>query len=155
MHFAEACRILQIDPNSNPSDSVIKESYRKLSLKWHPDKNVNKDDTGKKLAEDNFKQVNEAYQTLTKNNCAPVSHNFQNPNAFHVFGNIFQHMNSHRVHPAEMAHFDVFSQLNKDMGQNHFVQSVETSTMIRNGKQITRRITKINGKIVKEEVIGI
>ena len=37
----------------------IKKAYRKLALKYHPDKNP-----GDKKAEENFKQVSEAYYTL-------------------------------------------------------------------------------------------
>lgn len=41
------------------NEQEIKSAYRKLSLKYHPDRNP--DD---KVAEDKFKEVNEAYQTL-------------------------------------------------------------------------------------------
>lgn len=41
------------------SDDDIKKSYRKLALKYHPDKNP-----GDKVAEDKFKEVTEAYETL-------------------------------------------------------------------------------------------
>lgn len=39
----------------------IKEAYRKLSLKYHPDKSEEKD---KKRAEDRFKELNNANQVL-------------------------------------------------------------------------------------------
>jgi molecular chaperone DnaJ len=41
------------------SEQDIKAAFRKLSLKYHPDRNP--DD---KIAEDKFKEINEAYQTL-------------------------------------------------------------------------------------------
>jgi len=37
------------------TDKEIKKSYRKLAVKWHPDKNS---DPG---AEEEFKKINEAY----------------------------------------------------------------------------------------------
>ena len=39
----------------------IKQAYRKLAQKYHPDKNQ-----GNKAAEDKFKEINEAYEVLGK-----------------------------------------------------------------------------------------
>jgi len=41
----------------------IKKAYRKLALKWHPDRNQ-----GKKDAEEKFKQISEAYEVLSDDN---------------------------------------------------------------------------------------
>jgi DnaJ-class molecular chaperone len=41
------------------SDDEIKKAYRKLSLKYHPDRNPNEDTSGK------MKEINEAYETLS------------------------------------------------------------------------------------------
>ncbi len=46
--------------NKNASDSDIKKAYRRLALKYHPDRNP--DD---KEAENRFKEVNEAYEVLS------------------------------------------------------------------------------------------
>jgi DnaJ-class molecular chaperone len=48
-------KILQVDKNAN--DEELKKAYRKLAMKWHPDKNP----TNKKEAEAKFKQISEAY----------------------------------------------------------------------------------------------
>lgn len=42
------------------SESDIKKAYRKLAMKYHPDKNK-----GNKEAEEKFKDINEAYQVLS------------------------------------------------------------------------------------------
>jgi len=44
----------------NASDAEIKKAYRKLALKYHPDRNP-----GDKASEDKFKQINEAYSCLS------------------------------------------------------------------------------------------
>ncbi|MCK5228111.1 MAG: DnaJ domain-containing protein, partial [Desulfobulbaceae bacterium] len=46
--------------NKNASDTEIKKVYRKLALKYHPDRN--KDN---KEAEEKFKQISEAYAVLS------------------------------------------------------------------------------------------
>ncbi|TKY48896.1 DnaJ-like subfamily B member 4 [Spatholobus suberectus] len=51
-------KILQVDRNANDDD--LKKAYRRLAMKWHPDKNPN----NKKEAESKFKQISEAYEVL-------------------------------------------------------------------------------------------
>lgn len=52
-----------LDVPRDSSDEQIKKAYRKLSLKWHPDKN-NQSEEKKLLAEKKFKEINEAYEVL-------------------------------------------------------------------------------------------
>ena len=51
--------VLGIAKSATPSE--IKAAYRKMALKWHPDRNPDK----KEEAESKFKEVNEAYQVLS------------------------------------------------------------------------------------------
>jgi len=46
--------------SKSASADEIKKAYRKLAMKYHPDKNK-----GDKEAENKFKEINEAYQTLS------------------------------------------------------------------------------------------
>ena len=47
------------------SENDIKKAYRKLAMKYHPDKFSNASEKEKKEAEEKFKEVNEAYQVLS------------------------------------------------------------------------------------------
>ena len=51
-------QILGVKRNANDAD--IKKAYRRLAMKYHPDRNP-----GDKAAEQNFKQVKEAYEVLS------------------------------------------------------------------------------------------
>ena len=42
------------------SDNDIKKAFRKMAMKYHPDKNP-----GDKVAEEKFKEINEAYAVLS------------------------------------------------------------------------------------------
>ena len=49
--------VLGVDRNANETD--LKASYRKLALKYHPDRN-----SGDKESEEMFKEASEAYEVL-------------------------------------------------------------------------------------------
>jgi curved DNA-binding protein len=57
MEYKDYYKILGVDRNA--SDEEIKKTYRKLALKYHPDKNPDNPE-----AEARFKEINEAYEVL-------------------------------------------------------------------------------------------
>lgn len=56
-------KILGVDKNVSADD--LKKVYRKLSLKYHPDRQSGKSDAEKKAAEEKFKDIAEAYDVLS------------------------------------------------------------------------------------------
>ena len=55
-------QVLGISPLA--SDDEVKKAYRALSRKYHPDANVN--NPNRELAEEQFKQVQQAYDSIMK-----------------------------------------------------------------------------------------
>ena len=57
MDYKDYYKILGVERNANKEE--IKRAYRKLALKTHPDRNPENS-----KAEEQFKEINEAYQVL-------------------------------------------------------------------------------------------
>lgn len=84
-------KILGIEKNASEDD--IKKAYRKLSIKWHPDKWVDKSEKEQKEAEEKFKEISEAYNVLSDkdkrakyDNPAPPMDDWVSMNPFDIFG---------------------------------------------------------------------
>tara|TARA_B100001250_G_scaffold411327_1_gene439715 strand:+ start:186 stop:629 length:444 start_codon:yes stop_codon:yes gene_type:complete len=119
--------ILGINKTANKEE--IKAAYKKLALKYHPDKNIN----NKEEAERKFKEVSEAYEILSDDQ---KKYNYergnniiiQNHNPFDIFDNIFKH------------HHQTFNDINinSHISVNSNFSSVNTSTQIIGNQKITR-----------------
>jgi len=59
MDFSEFYKVLELPTNA--SDDEVKKSYKKLAIKYHPDKNPDNQEE----AEAKFKKISEAYQALS------------------------------------------------------------------------------------------
>ena len=102
--------ILEIDKNSDENE--IKKSYRKLAVKWHPDKNPdNKDDAEKK-----FKEISEAYQVLSDPQKKEIYDNYGIEGLKNNNNEQQQHFNS----PNDI--FKMFFGANRNPFPNHFFE---------------------------------
>jgi len=109
-------KILGIDKSA--SDKEIKKVYRKLAMKWHPDKNPN----NKEHAEKKFKEISEAYTVLSDKEQKKIydrygkdgldghsdeggfkraSSGFRNINPEEIFAQFFGSRNPFTVHDSE------------------------------------------------------
>ncbi len=57
-------KILEIDPSS--SNEEVKKAYRRMAMKYHPDKVSHLGDEFRKTADEKFKKVNDAYEKIKK-----------------------------------------------------------------------------------------
>jgi DnaJ like chaperone protein len=57
-------KILEIDPSS--TNDEVKKAYRRMAMKYHPDKVSHLGDDFRKTADEKFKKVNEAYEKLKR-----------------------------------------------------------------------------------------
>lgn len=125
--------ILGVNQNSDIRD--IKKAYRKLALKWHPDKNQE----NKTVATNKFKQITEAYDTLSDET---------KKRNYDMFGSSDNHRLN--INPEEIFKsffggnfFEVFKNDNLfNMTPNIVNESVSKQTYINNGQLITKT-TKI------------
>ena len=86
------------------SDIAIKKSYRKLAMKYHPDRNPNN-----KEAEEKFKQISEAYEVLSDSN---------KRQAYDQFGHEGLEQNNAGSYSSEKF-TDIFSDIFGDVFQNN------------------------------------
>jgi DnaJ like chaperone protein len=57
-------KILEIEPSS--SNDEVKKAYRRMAMKYHPDKVSHLGDEFRRTADEKFKKVNEAYEKIKK-----------------------------------------------------------------------------------------
>ena len=137
--------------NKNATQEEIKNSYKKLAMKYHPDKNIE----NKKEAENKFKEVSEAYEVLSDkekkyeyDNGRNIVINQQNP--YDIFSHMFntQGFNVCGFNtPGFNINIDDISNINVGT-------SIRTNTQIIGNKKITRiekTETTPHGKITTVE----
>jgi len=58
----KAYKILEIEKSA--TDDEVKKAYRNMAKKYHPDKVITENEAIKKGAEEKFKEVQKAYETI-------------------------------------------------------------------------------------------
>ena len=91
---------------SDATEEDIKKAYRKLAVRFHPDKNP-----GDHFAENKFKEVSVAYQTLSNNQKKKIYDSSLNSEAFSMFRDNFS---------SGYRSYDGFSNVFEDIFQDFF-----------------------------------
>ena len=150
----------------NATNDEIRKAYKKLAIKWHPDKNPD----NKEFAEEKFKSISEAYNVLSDPKKREEWENYRNGG----FNGDFNMNDFEMNDPFEMFNsffgknpFDDFFNNNNDFnfGFGEFnngdgiSKSVKKTTVIKDGKTVTRTETTTidkngNKKVEVSENIG-
>ena len=56
--------ILQVDKNA--TDEEVKKAYKRMCIKYHPDKVANLGEDTQRAANEKFKEINNAYEKIKK-----------------------------------------------------------------------------------------
>lgn len=67
--------------SKSAKEAEIKKAYKKLAMQWHPDRHQ-----GDKKAEEKFKEINEAYQTLSDKEKRQKYDTFGTPDFWNMWG---------------------------------------------------------------------
>lgn len=145
MNHQKAYSILGVS-QSTPNED-LKKQYKKLSLKYHPDKNPDNPEE----AEAKFKQISEAYQFLTQpQQHQRPHHHFQAVDPFELFkhfhgpnGNMqfSSHMNM-----GGLGGVNIVRMGNMNGGVGMGISSKQIINSVENGQRIRKTIVTQNGQ---------
>jgi curved DNA-binding protein CbpA len=145
--------ILELESNASPEE--IKKAYKKMALKYHPDRQEQSlSDQEKKQAEEKFKQISEAYELLMnpeKFNNGPSGFGAGFVDPSELFNHIFRDMNMNSGNPfSNMQGFQV--NFNNPGFNNNVMRS--SSVFFVNGQRIEKVTENRNGVIHEHTIIG-
>ena len=113
----------------NASDKDIKKAYRKLAMKYHPDKNESKE-----TAENKFKEINEAYQILSNKEKKDMYDRYGTTN---LDNNNLPNVNPHDVFKNFFGEVDPFSKFDDDNFINIERNNININTFHRSKPKTT------------------
>lgn len=117
-------QLLNLNKKDNPDQNTITKSFRKAAMIWHPDRWSNKPLSDQKNAEKKFKEINNAYSTLS------------DPKKKHIYDLYGKNGNL----------------VNNPMSRNHtniFFNNRPFDNIFFNNIHINRNVKKIRRKIIK------
>jgi curved DNA-binding protein len=141
------------------TDQQIKDAYKQLAKKWHPDKNLD----NKKRADQMFNIISEAYQILSNKKSRKlydqninINNNIQDP--FDIFEKVFQKT---RLRPFnrnndEMVLFNPFNRLINDSNSYFTSSSTVKRSYIKDGQRIVEEkhiYTDKDGKLKEDKKV--
>lgn len=144
-----------LELQNNATDEEIKKAYKKMAIKYHPDKQANSSEQEKKEAEENFKKIADAYDVLTnkeKHMPSFAQGNFRHTsiNPHEIFNQIFKDMNI----GSQMndIHQGMNVSINMPVNMNQVMRS--SSISIVNGRRVETINETINGVTRQQTIIN-
>jgi DnaJ-class molecular chaperone len=156
----------KLDLLDNAPEDEIKKAYKKLAIKWHPDKQNGKTDEEKKEAEEKFKEIAEAYEILTnkekyanKTFAQGNRQGFVNPHD--IFNQIFRDMHINNGAPFNMGARGVgigigLGNISINIPRTMQATSVmrTSNVSIQNGKRVETIRETINGQTRQRVIVS-
>lgn len=151
--FQEYYQVLELQ--NNASDEEVKKAYKKMAVKYHPDKHANSSEQEKKEAEENFKKIADAYDVLTnKEKHIPsfAQGNFRRGSIdpHEIFNQIFKDMNIGRQ--MNGMHRGMNVSINMPVNMNRVMRS--SSISIVNGRRVETINETINGVTRQQTIVS-
>ena len=122
-----------LDVNENSSDDDIHRSWRRLSFKYHPDRNNNSSESTQK-----FQEISNAYDKIKSKElrkqytCESNISNYNMPTDIHdIFESLFSNINEQRNHTSNMPNIKIYTTGNRYMNDNNIFESDIFSHMMR------------------------